>query len=155
MIVLIAVMEKQVAITDAFNPNAIKGRQSIFVTAPTEMKASVEIVGVYSTLETAIRARTHHAAAHPGRRYVQKVATLDDNDKWSQSLEPPRCIKCGVLIGPIGSFCPACQRLHFAECNGNDPRAGEGDPTPLVKVRSGGPNVIAYDGTGAIMNTGA
>lgn len=155
MIVLIAVMEKQVVITDNFNPAEITGRQSIFnrSSAHTELKMEVEIVGAYTRLEDTNNARAHHMATHPGRRYVQKVCHLDD--KLPGPVEPPTCIKCGVPIGPVGSFCGACQQQHYRECMDLDPRHGEGDITPLVKVNRGGPNAIAHDGTGAIMNPGA
>lgn len=146
VIVLIAVMERQVVITDNFNPTAITGRQSIFnrVSAPTEMKMDVEIVGVYSKLEDANNARARHAQGHPGRRYLQKVCQL--NDERVQPLEPPKCIKCGVPIGPIGSFCPPCQKQHYAECVGADPRGGEPDVVPLVKATVGPTTVLLNQG---------
>ena len=119
MIILIAVTEKQVVITDSLNPTPISGRQAIFarVNAPTQTGYDISIVGVYSTLETAAKARELHAKDHPGRKYIQKVAELDDN------LPEPivsRCIRCNVET-PGLSYCPKCQKEHWAELRANDP----------------------------------
>lgn len=132
MIVLIAVTEKQVVITDSLNPNPITGRQSIFnrVSAPTEAKVDVEIVGVYSNLDVANAARAGHASAHPGRRYIQKVAVLDGN--IPQPVES-RCIRCGVET-PGLSFCGPCQKAHWAEQRDADPLGGGPDPATVVRA---------------------
>lgn len=152
MIILIAVTEKHVVITDNFNPNPITGRQSIFnkVQAPTEMKAEIEIVGVYSKLETAGEARAAHAAAHPGRRYIQKVAQLDSH--MPAPVPEAVCVRCRnegrhTPIGPVGSFCPPCQKKHYDECNNLDPRGGEGDVVPVRQTTFGWQSTL--------MNTGA
>lgn len=139
-------MEKQVVITDSFNPNQISGRQSIFarVSAPTETKLDVEIVGVYKNLSDANNARARHANGHPGRRYLQKVCTL--NDQPVAPPEPPKCIMCGTPIGPIGSFCPPCQKEHYAACNGLDPRGGEGDLVPVIQSNFGPTSTLLNSG---------
>lgn len=151
MIVLIAVMEKQVVITDSFNPNPVTGRQSIFsrVSAPTEAKVDVEIIGVYAKLDDANNARARHAQGHPGRRYLQKVCTL--NDQPVGALEPPKCIKCraegrDTPIGPIGSFCAPCQQKHYQECVGLDPRGGQGDLVPVIQTTVGPQTVLLNQG---------
>lgn len=134
MIVLVAVQEKHVAITDSLNPNPISGRQAIFakVNAPTEVRYDIEIVGVYSNLETAARARELHAKTHPSRKYIQKIATLDD------ALPEPtvaRCVRCDVeTSGP--SFCPACQTKHWAELRAADPDLPT-EPEPPRKATAG------------------
>lgn len=129
MIVLVAVAERQVPINDQFNvePLATTGPAGIFNRAarPTETKLDVEVVGVYTTLELAALARGVHAASHPGRRYVQKVAQLDD-----AAPEPPApvgCIKCGTQTGGP-SFCGPCQQKHWQESRDLDPLAGGPDP---------------------------
>lgn len=137
MIVLLAIQEKTVAITDAFNPTPITGKQSIFnrQAMPTEQRLDVEIIGVYSKMETAQLAREGHAKSHPGRRYLQKVAQLDGN--MPGPPVQPKCITCGTPIGLVGSFCPPCQKAHFDKCNGLDPRGGEGDLVPVRRTNVG------------------
>lgn len=135
MIVLIAVAEKQVVITDQFNPAPITGRQAIFakVSAQTETRLDAEVVGVYSDLDLANRARASHMAAHPGRRYIQKVATLDD-----AVPEPPesKCIMCGTST-PGVSYCPPCQKKHWERLREADPLAGAGDDVPVIPAGAG------------------
>lgn len=145
MIVLLAIQEKVVAITDQFNPNPISGKQSIFnrVSAPTETKLDVEIIGVYSNLDMAMAARQHHAQGHPGRRYLQKVCQLDDNMPGPPP-EPPKCITCGTQIGMVGSFCPPCQKAHFEKSVGLDPRGGEGDLVPARRTGFGGQSTLLH-----------
>lgn len=122
MIVLIAITEKQVVITDQYNTAPITGRQAIFarVQAPTEMRADFEIVGVYSDLERAQSAREAHAAAHPGRKYKQKVCSLDDATDTSLPAEEPKCIRCGGVPSPGMSYCWACVEAHNREIADRD-----------------------------------
>ena len=135
MIVLIAVTEKQVVITDTLNATPITGRQSIFnrVAAPTEARFDVEIVGVYSNLDVTNQARAAHASAHPGRKYIQKVAALDDNIP-----EPvvAKCIRCGVETGGL-SYCAPCQKAHWAEQREADPLGAAPDPVPVIPAAAG------------------
>lgn len=135
MIVLIAVTEKQVVITDTFNAAPITGRNSIFarVNAPTEARLDVEIVAVCSTLEAAALARAAHAASHPGRRYLQKVARLDEH---VEAASPAVCIRCAVPTGGP-SYCGPCQKAFFEECRQADPLAGAPDPVPVVQATAG------------------
>lgn len=151
MIVLIAITEKLVMITDQFNPHAITGRQGIFARhdAPTEIKPTIEIVGAYSTLDLCNLARQAHFASHPQCKYQQKVCHLDGAIEMPQ---PSVCIKCGIETSGGVVFCARCQQKHYQECNGLDPRSGEGDLVPMVKVATGGPNAIQRDGSGALMN---
>jgi hypothetical protein len=132
MIVLVAVSERQVPISDTFNPEPLStnGPQGIFakVAAPTETRAAVEIVGLYSDLERAARGRDAHAKAHPGRRYVQKVAHLDDGAVTDSA--PQVCIDCGT---PCPSTrCGSCQRAFFAACRDADPLGGAPDPDTVA-----------------------
>lgn len=121
MIVLIAVAEKQVVITDQLSTTPITGRQAIFarVQAPTETKLDVEIVGVYSDLELAATARAAHAKRRPGYRYVQKVAALDDGTGPDEEVEAA-CIMCGTPTGGP-SYCPPCRQEHWARQRAADP----------------------------------
>ena len=130
MIVLVAVTEKQVVISDTLNPTPITGRQSIFakVSQPTEARVDVEIVGVYTNLDVANQARTAHAASHPGRRYIQKVANLDDH---IPAPVESRCIRCGTVT-PGLSYCGPCQKDHWAEQRAADPLGGAPDPATVM-----------------------
>lgn len=113
MIIVVAISEKHVPITDTLNAQPITGRHAIFakVATATEIKPEIEIVGVYSTLELAAKGRELHAAAHPGRRYVQKVAQLDD---LGSPPEPTRCIMCHVETNGL-SYCDACRNEHHRQ----------------------------------------
>lgn len=134
MIVLIAVTEKQVVITDQFNTAQITGKNSIFnkVTLPTTTAYDIEIVGIYTSLEIASTAREAHTRAHPGRKYIQKVAQLNDGLDTTPP-EPPKCITCGTPTAGL-SFCGPCQKAHWEHCNDLDPLNGAGDNVPMVKV---------------------
>ena len=121
MIVLIAIQEKTVVITDNLATAPISGRQSIFARvnpANTEQRLDVEIVGVYSNLEITAQARSAHAASHPGRRDHQKVAHLDDH--LPAPPEPARCVYCGTETGGL-SYCPSCQQEHWRRQREQDP----------------------------------
>lgn len=135
MIVLIAVSEKQVPITDNLNPTPISGRQAIFarVNTPTETGYDIQIVGAYTDLDTVAKARELYAKDHPGRKYIQKVCQLNDN------LPEPvvaRCVKCQVETGGP-SLCPGCQQIHWAELRAQDPLGGKGDEVPLIMATAG------------------
>lgn len=136
MIVLIAVTEKVVMLTDQFNTRQISGRQSIFarVDAPTEVKPVVEIVGAYSTLDLCNRARAAHFASHPQCRYLQKICRLDIDTLEPQ---PAKCIDCGIPTNGGVVFCPVCQKRRWDMANGLDPRGGEGDPHPVTQTTFG------------------
>lgn len=145
---LLALQEKTVAITDSFNPKPITGRHSIFQSVPTktEQRMDVEIVGVFTDLETAGQARAAHAAAHKGRRYLQKVCQLDEGINLAPP-ETPKCIKCRAVDAQPGqSFCPRCQAAHLRECIELDPLGGEGDRVPIVKTNYGVNSTILNQG---------
>lgn len=136
MIVLLAVTEKQVVLTDNLATAPIAGRASIFnrVTAPTETRFDIEIVGAYTNLDTCARARELHAQTHPHRRYIQKVCALDDN------LDPPNpdhpCVRCGTnLTGPT-VFCQPCTEAHAKELRDADPDLPT-EPEPVRMATAG------------------
>ena len=137
MIVLIAVAEKQVPITDTFNPNPIAGRQSIFnrVSVATETGYSIEIVGAFSNLDMANQSRADHAKDHPGRKYIQKVCKLDD----LQAMLPPEptiCVRCRKEIPGPESYCPPCQQQQWRDQANNDPMHATA-PDPIIRTTMG------------------
>lgn len=144
MIVLIAVTEKQVIITDQFNTQPIQGRMGIFqkVNAPTEMKLDIEIVGVYTEHDKAVLAGQTHAASHPGRRYITKVCRVDD--AIPEPAAPLPCIKCGGTSTPGQSFCPKCQQVHLRECAATDMQPDAPNPSHQATV---GPQSILLNST--------
>jgi hypothetical protein len=144
VIILIAVQEKQVAITDQFATTPITGRQSIFarVSAPTQTGYLIEIVGVYTDLDSASTARANHAKKHVGRRYVQKVAQLNDG---TVTQDVNHCITCNAVIGEVGSFCGPCRQAHYEESRQLDEMGGAPDPVPLIPATVG-PGAIFRNG---------
>lgn len=136
MIVLLAMSEKQVVISDQFNPTPITGRQSIFarVNAQTEARLAVEIVGIFSSLDTAAMMRERHFKTHPQCKYVQKVAGLDEG--IDEKGEEVGCIGCGVAVSG-SSRCPKCQKEFFEQCREVDPLAGKGDEVAVVRTSVG------------------
>jgi hypothetical protein len=133
MIVLIAVTEKQVPITDTFNPNPITGKMGIFnrVAVETETAYTVEIVGAYSTLELAGEARAAHAHAHPGRKYIQKVCKLDPA---AAAKDPVVCVRCRQQTPGPESFCPRCISEQAREMRDRDVLGNYETADPVIQT---------------------
>lgn len=140
VIVLIAVTEKQVVITDSFNTQPITGRNAIFqrVNRPTETAYDIEIVGAYTNHDMAVIAGEAHAKTHPGRKYVTKVCVLDGD--IPKPPEPSPCIRCQGVATPGQSFCPKCQQVHLQECAALDTMPNA--PNPTVQATAGPMTVL-------------